>query len=76
MGNNHLVILDPNKTIFKMLAAAKWQKKTIKGDISIMQLLIALHIDLMATNNGLPFLPSDFAITFSLLHYELLLNTQ
>ena len=43
--------------------------------ISIMQLLIALHIDLMVTDRWLPFLPNDLGHNFSRLHYELFVKT-
>ena len=50
-----LAMLDPCKIISKMSAVANGKKI----DISIMQLLIALHLTLIVANSWMPFLSND-----------------
>ena len=62
-SNENLAILDPYNTIFEMLVVVNGKKPQNKTDISIMQILIALHINLIVTNSWLPFLPNDLSHT-------------
>ena len=66
VSDENLAMLDHYKTLFKISAVENGTKN--KMNISVMQFIIALYINLNVTNSWFPILPNDlghniFAVT-------------